>query len=97
MLEPDGNILTAERIDITDDFRDGFIGSLNVVTIDRAHFSAQTAERRDGNLTDLPQGHLHRLRALPATSRQAAALADQGGAHHPRPSRADDLLRGRAA
>ena len=35
MLEPDGNIITAERLDITDDFRDGFICSLNVVTIDQ--------------------------------------------------------------
>ncbi|MGH6922889.1 MAG: LPS-assembly protein LptD [Propylenella sp.] len=50
LLEPDGHVATADRLDITDDFRDGFVASLNVITPDRARFSAQTAERRDGNL-----------------------------------------------
>ena len=56
ILEPNGNILTAETVDITDDLRDGFVGSLNVVTTERGRFSAQTAERRDGNLTIFRQG-----------------------------------------
>jgi LPS-assembly protein len=56
LLEPNGNVLTAETMDITDDFRDAFIDSINVVTIDRARFSAQTAERRDGNLTIFRKG-----------------------------------------
>ena len=56
MLEPNGNIITTERLDITDDFRDAFVGSLNVVTIDEARFSAQTAERRDANLTIFRRG-----------------------------------------
>jgi LPS-assembly protein len=46
LLEPEGNILTADTLDITDDFRDGFVQSLNVVTTDRARFAAQSAERR---------------------------------------------------
>jgi LPS-assembly protein len=56
LLEPNGNVLTAERMDITDDFRDAFIDSINVVTIDRARLSAQTGERRDGNLTIFRKG-----------------------------------------
>lgn len=56
LLEPGGNLVTTERLDITDDFRDAFIGSLNVVTVDRARFTAQTAERRDGNLTIFRRG-----------------------------------------
>jgi len=56
LLEPSGNVITAESIDITDDFRDGFVGSLNVRTIDRATFAAQSAERRDGNLTIFRKG-----------------------------------------
>ncbi len=56
MLEPGGNLVTTERLDITDDFRDAFIGSLNVVTTDEARFSAQTAERRDANLTIFRRG-----------------------------------------
>ena len=56
MLEPGGNLLTTERLDITDDFRDAFVSSLNVITIDRSRFVAQTAERRDGNLTIFHKG-----------------------------------------
>jgi LPS-assembly protein len=56
LLEPGGNLVSAERLDITDDFRDAFVGSLNVVTTDRARFTAQTAERRDGNLTIFHKG-----------------------------------------
>ena len=56
LVEPNGNIISADTIDITDDFRDAFIASLNVVTIDQARFSAQTAERRDGNLIIFHKG-----------------------------------------
>jgi len=56
MLEPGGNLVTTDRLDITDNFRDAFIGSLNVVTTDQGHFSAQTAERRDANLTIFRRG-----------------------------------------
>jgi LPS-assembly protein len=56
MLEPGGNLVTTEKLDITDDFRDGFIGSLNVITTDRTRFTAQTAERRDANLTIFRRG-----------------------------------------
>ena len=56
MLEPGGNLLTTERLDITDDFRDAFVSSLNVITTDRSRFVAQTAERRDGNLTIFHKG-----------------------------------------
>ena len=45
----------------------------------------------------LPQRRLHRLRALQGRSEEAAAVAGEGRAHHPRPGREDDLLRGRAA
>jgi LPS-assembly protein len=56
LLEPDGNLITAETMDITDDFQDAFVGSLNLITVDRARFSAESAERRDGNLTIFRKG-----------------------------------------
>jgi LPS-assembly protein len=56
LLEPGGNLLTTERLDITDDFRDAFVDSLNVITTDRARFAARTAERRDDNLTIFHKG-----------------------------------------
>lgn len=56
ITEPGGNVLTAREVDITDDFRDGFLESLNVETVERARFSARSAERRDGNITTFNQG-----------------------------------------
>jgi len=55
-LEPNGNIITAETVDITDDFRDGFIQSLNVITTDQARFSAESAERRGADLLIFRKG-----------------------------------------
>jgi len=56
MTEPDGNIINAQEIDITDNFSDGFINSINVETVDRARFAANSAERREGNVTVFRQG-----------------------------------------
>ncbi len=56
MLDPSGNLTTTDRLDVTDDFRDGFVGSLNLITTDRTRFTAQTAERRDGTLTIFRRG-----------------------------------------
>ncbi|MYZ49851.1 LPS-assembly protein LptD [Propylenella binzhouense] len=56
IVEPDGNIINAEFADITDTFRDGFLQSLNVETIDRARFAATSAERRNGNVTVFREG-----------------------------------------
>jgi LPS-assembly protein len=56
MLEPGGNAITAESLDITDDFRDGFLASLNVITPERGRFTAESAERRGGDLTIFNSG-----------------------------------------
>ncbi|PCH81723.1 MAG: organic solvent tolerance protein OstA [Hyphomicrobiales bacterium] len=56
ITEPDGNIITAQEIDLTDDFRDGFIQSLNIRTAENARFSAQSAERKSGNITVFNRG-----------------------------------------
>ncbi len=56
MLQPNGDLITTDKLDITDDFRDGFIGSLNLISTDRTRFTAQTAERRDGTLTIFRKG-----------------------------------------
>ncbi len=56
MLQPNGDLLTTDKLDITDDFRDGFVGSLNLTTTDRARLAAQTGERRDGTLTIFRKG-----------------------------------------
>jgi LPS-assembly protein len=49
--QQNGTILRAERLDMTDDFKNGFIESLQVDTIDDTHFSAPRAERAGGETT----------------------------------------------
>ncbi|WP_306118672.1 MULTISPECIES: LPS-assembly protein LptD [unclassified Roseitalea] len=56
ILQPGGTRLFAEEIDITDDFRDGFINALRVVTTDNTRFAAESAERRSGTVTIFNNG-----------------------------------------
>lgn len=56
MTDPTGVVLYAEQIDITDDFRDGFVGSLRVDTPDQTHFAAERAERTNGDQTVFVNG-----------------------------------------
>lgn len=56
LKEKNGNIVHAERYTLTDDFRDGFVQSLSVVTRDDSRISAERAERREGNVTEFTNG-----------------------------------------
>lgn len=49
--EPDGAIITADRITLTDDFRDGFIRSLKIVADDDSRIGADRAIRESGETT----------------------------------------------
>ena len=51
MTDPSGIVFYAEEIDITDDFREGFVGSLRVDTPEDTYFAAESAERIEGNQT----------------------------------------------
>lgn len=51
LTERDGSITYAERFELTDDFRDGFIDSLRLESVDKTYFSAARAERVDGDAT----------------------------------------------
>ncbi len=48
IVEPDGNRIFAEKIDLTDDFADGFVDALRVETTDNTRFAAESAERVPG-------------------------------------------------
>ncbi len=50
--EPDGAVVSADRITLTDDFRDGFIGSLQIVTKDDTRIAAAEAKRIDGETNE---------------------------------------------
>jgi LPS-assembly protein len=54
--EPDGAIVKAERIRLTDDFREGFIKSLKIRTGDDSSITAESATRVAGNTTIFKNG-----------------------------------------
>jgi len=56
ILEPNGNRIFAQEIDITDDFRDGFVSALNIQTADNTRIAAESAERQDGEITAFNNG-----------------------------------------
>ena len=49
--DPDGAVITADHITLTDDFRDGFIDALKLVTKDDTRIVASSASREAGNVT----------------------------------------------
>ncbi len=51
LTERDGAIARAERFDLTDDLKNGFIDSLQVDSADNTHFSAPRAERSGDTTT----------------------------------------------
>ena len=56
LREPNGNIVRAERLTLSEDFRDGFIQSLSAVTKDDTRIVGERATRRDGNVTEFEKG-----------------------------------------
>ncbi|MGO9684812.1 MAG: LPS-assembly protein LptD, partial [Beijerinckiaceae bacterium] len=56
LRQANGTILHADRFDLTEDFRDGFIKSLRAETTDRTYISAPQAERTEGNITVYDKG-----------------------------------------
>ena len=56
MKDPDGAVITADQLTLTDDFRDGFVDALKLVTKDDTHIVAQSASREAGNVTVFRKG-----------------------------------------
>ena len=54
--DPDGAVITADHITLTDDFRDGFIDALKLVTKDDTRIVASSASRQAGNITVFENG-----------------------------------------
>lgn len=51
LTDPSGLVVYANDIDITEDFRDGFVDSLRVETPEQTYFAAERAEREQGERT----------------------------------------------
>lgn len=56
ILEPDGNRIYADEVDLTDDFGEGFVNALRVETPDNTRFAAESAERFAGQKTVFNHG-----------------------------------------
>ncbi|WP_199194675.1 LPS-assembly protein LptD [Phyllobacterium phragmitis] len=56
IVERDGNRIYSDHLDITDDFRDGFVNGLRVETVDNTRFAAESAERSNGEITTFNNG-----------------------------------------
>ena len=56
LTEPDGHITFGQVINLTDDYRDGFVDSLRVESVDDTRFAAERADRTQGNFTVLQNG-----------------------------------------
>jgi LPS-assembly protein len=54
--DPDGAVITADHLTLTDDFRDGFIDALKLVTKDDTRIVASSATREAGNVTVFQKG-----------------------------------------
>lgn len=56
LTEQDGTVAYADRFDLTDDFKTGFIDSLKADTADKTYMTAARAERIGGETTVLERG-----------------------------------------
>ncbi|EJM98769.1 LPS-assembly protein LptD [Phyllobacterium sp. YR531] len=56
IVEKDGNRIYAENLDVTDDFREGFVNALRVESADNTRFAAESAERIGGEITTFNNG-----------------------------------------
>ena len=56
LQQPDGNRIYADQLDLTDDFRDGFVQALRIETPDNTRFAAAAATRENGTVTTFERG-----------------------------------------
>ena len=56
MIEPDGNRIYADELDVTDNFSDGFLNALRIETPDNTRIAAESAERSSGTVTTFNNG-----------------------------------------
>ena len=56
LVEVNGQIIYSNKFELTDDFRDGFIDSLRVVSPDKQRITAARGERTDGETTVFERG-----------------------------------------
>ncbi len=56
IVQPDGTRVFADEIDVTEDFADGFVNALRIVTPDKTYIAAENAVREGGTTTTFGHG-----------------------------------------
>jgi LPS-assembly protein len=57
LKDPNGSVSRADRLSVTDDFRDGFVQTISVVTKDQSRITADSAQRQGGSVTEYRNGN----------------------------------------
>ncbi len=56
LLEPSGDVLFAERAELSDELREGVVDTLQVLMVDQSRLAGNEAQRRNGNVTSVYKG-----------------------------------------
>nr|WP_235911672.1 LPS-assembly protein LptD [Mesorhizobium xinjiangense] len=56
LVDDEGTRVYSDEIDVTDDFRDGFVNAMRVETVDKTYFAAESGERVGGVRTTFNNG-----------------------------------------
>ena len=94
LTEPDGRITYADAMDLSDDFRDGFVDSLRLDTPDKTRMAAARADRTSGTFTVFHSGVYTACEPCKDDPKKPPLWQVKGGADDPRLQREDDLFRG---
>jgi len=70
LTDAEGKVTYANIMDLSDDYRDGFVDSLRVDTADATRMAATRADRSAGNYTVFEKRRVYRLRALQGQSEE---------------------------
>ncbi len=89
LLQPTGDIVFADYIELHDDMRDGFIKDIRLLLSDRSRLAGNTARRVAGTRTEIRRARLFAVRAVRRRSDAAAGVADQGRGGRRRQGAAD--------
>ena len=95
LTDTDGSVTHADKMELSGDFKEGFVDTLRADTKERTHLGATRSDKVGRGHDRLPQWNLYRLPELRQTPRAPARVAVARQENHPQEQRADALFRGR--
>ena len=84
LTQADGTVTYAEIMDLSDDFRDGFVNSLRLDGPEQTSIRGRARRSLGRQLHGVPERRVHRLRALQRRPPQAPEMAGESRPHHSR-------------